>query len=37
MQAPLLHEAEWDYVRTLLPSDLEESARQTNALVRYRI
>jgi hypothetical protein len=35
MQAPLLHEAEeWEYVRTLLPSDLEESARQTNALLR---
>lgn len=36
MIAPLLHEAEWDYVRTLLPTDLEESARQTNALLRCR-
>jgi Transposase DDE domain len=36
MQAPLLHEAEWEYVRTLLPADLEESARQTNALLRCR-
>jgi hypothetical protein len=36
MIAPLLHEAEWDYVQTLLPTDLEESARQTNALLRCR-
>jgi hypothetical protein len=36
MQAPVLHEAHWEYVRTLLPSDLEESARQTNALLRCR-
>ena len=36
MEAPLLHEAEWEYVRTLLPSDLEESARQSNALLRCR-
>jgi hypothetical protein len=27
---------EWPYVLTLLPSDLEESARRTNALVRCR-
>jgi hypothetical protein len=31
-----LHEEEWEYVRTLLPSDLEESARKTNALLRCR-
>jgi Transposase DDE domain len=36
MQAALLHEAEWEYVRTLLPSDLEHSARQANALRRCR-
>ena len=34
MPGPLLHEAEWEYVRTLLPADLEKSARQTNALLR---
>lgn len=35
--APLqLHEEEWEYVRTLLPADLEESARQTGALLRCR-
>jgi hypothetical protein len=31
-----LHEEEWEYVRTLLPPDLEESARRTDALVRCR-
>jgi hypothetical protein len=36
MQAPLLHEAEWERVRTLLPSDLEQSAHQTHALLRCR-
>ena len=36
MPGPLLHEAEWEYVRTLLPADLEKSARQTNALLRCR-
>jgi Transposase DDE domain len=36
MQPLPLHENEWEYVRTLLPSDLEESARRTNALVRCR-
>lgn len=36
MQTPALHEDEWDYVRTLLPADLEESARRTSALVRRR-
>lgn len=35
MQLPL-HAEEWEYVRTLLPPDLEESARQTNALLRCR-
>jgi hypothetical protein len=36
MQAPLLHEAEWEYVRRLLPSDREQSARQTPAPLRCR-
>ena len=31
-----LHEEEWEYVRTLLPADLEESARNTDALARCR-
>ena len=31
-----LHEDDWEYVQTLLPSDLEESARKTNALLRCR-
>jgi hypothetical protein len=33
---PLHEDREWPYVRTLLPVDLEESARATNALVRRR-
>jgi hypothetical protein len=36
MQPLPLHEEEWEYVRTLLPSDLDESARSLNALVRCR-
>jgi Transposase DDE domain len=36
MQPLPLHEEEWEYVRTLLPSDLEESARKNNALLRCR-
>src|SRR6266513_5657992 len=36
MQPLPLHEEDWEYVRTLLPSDLEESARNTNALLRCR-
>jgi len=37
MQSLPLHEdREWPYVRSLLPADLEESARATNALVRCR-
>ncbi len=36
MQSPSLHEADWEYVQTLLPADLEESARRTSALVRCR-
>jgi len=36
MRTSALHEAEWDYVRTLLPADLEESARRMHALVRCR-
>src|ERR1017187_2729096 len=31
-----LHEDDWDYVRTLLPTDLEDSARLTQALRRGR-
>lgn len=31
-----LHAEEWVYVRTLLPADLEQSARAMNALVRCR-
>lgn len=31
-----LHEEEWVYVQTLLPSDLDESARSTGALLRCR-
>jgi hypothetical protein len=33
---PLHEEQEWAYVRTLLPPDLEESARESLALVRCR-
>lgn len=33
---PLHQDREWPYVRTLLPMDLEESARATNALMRCR-
>jgi len=36
MQPLPLHEEDWEYVRTLLPSDLEESARATRALLRCR-
>jgi hypothetical protein len=36
MPAPSLYEEQWEYVRTLLPSDLERSARQTKALLRCR-
>lgn len=37
MQSLPLHEdREWPYVRSLLPVDLEESAKATNALVRCR-
>jgi hypothetical protein len=31
-----LHEEEWEYVQTLLPSDLEESDRGAGALLRCR-
>lgn len=31
-----LHSEQWDYVRTLLPADLERSAKAMNALVRCR-
>jgi len=36
MQKPSLHEQDWEYVQTLLPVDLEESARRTSALIRCR-
>jgi hypothetical protein len=37
MKTPRLHdEREWPYVLTLLPSDLEDSARQDEALIRCR-
>jgi hypothetical protein len=36
MQSSTLHDEDWEYVRTLLPSDLEESARKSNALQRCR-
>jgi len=36
MQDDALHEDQWEYVRTLLPADLEESAKQSKALVRCR-
>lgn len=31
-----LHDEQWEYVRTLLPADLETTARSTKALVRCR-
>ena len=36
MQPLPVHEEEWEHVRTLLPADLEESARKNNALLRCR-
>ena len=36
MPALSLHEEQWEYVRTLLPADLEASAHRTKALVRCR-
>ena len=36
MHARSLHEDDWEYVRTLLPVDLEESARRMSALLRCR-
>src|SRR5450759_1910902 len=36
MPALPLHEDQWEYVRTLLPSDLEDTARCTKALQRCR-
>jgi hypothetical protein len=37
MKTPRLHdEREWPYVLTLLPSDLEDSARESEALIRCR-
>jgi hypothetical protein len=36
MSPSTLHDEDWEYVRTLLPADLEESARKSNALQRCR-
>lgn len=36
METLPLHTEQWDYVRTLLPADLEHSAKAMNALVRCR-
>lgn len=36
MPEEALHEEQWEYVRTLLPTDLEESAKQSRALLRCR-
>ena len=36
MECAPLHEEEWEYVRTLLPLDLEDSSRSTGALLRCR-
>jgi hypothetical protein len=36
MQKAALHEDDWECVRILLPTDLEESARRTSALLRCR-
>lgn len=36
MELASLHEEDWEYVRTLLPGDLEESAYKNSALLRCR-
>src|SRR6266436_1987727 len=36
MQTPQLHDEDWEFVRTLLPIDLEGSARAKGALIRCR-
>jgi len=36
MAALSVHEGQWEYVRTLLPADLDDSARRTKALLRCR-
>jgi len=36
MELPSLYEEDWEYVRTLLPADLEDSARRQGALLRCR-
>jgi hypothetical protein len=36
MELASLHENEWEYVRTLLPEDLEESGYRSSALLRCR-
>src|SRR6202171_4346189 len=36
METLPLHTEQWEYVRTLLPADLEDSAKAMNALMRCR-
>jgi hypothetical protein len=36
MELASLHDEDWEYVRTLLPDDLEESAYRSSALLRCR-
>ena len=36
MELGSLHDEDWEYVRTLLPGDLEESAYRSGALLRCR-
>ena len=36
MEPPSLHEEDWEYVRTLFPADLEQSAYRQGALLRSR-
>lgn len=36
MELPSLHEEDWEYVQTLLPPDLEESAHRQTAVLRCR-
>ena len=36
MESLPLYDEQWDYVRTLLPVDLEQTAKSLNALVRCR-
>lgn len=36
MESQPLYSEQWDYVRTLLPVDLEQTAKSLKALVRCR-